>query len=334
MNNDLRQLVEKRLESEGLLKKDWSSLVLAACAGGDALQRLLVQNAKTEPELSQAKRKKHGGAYLASLSVQGFRGIGPKQTLTLSPAPGLTVIVGRNGSGKSSFAEALEVLFTGDSKRWSDRPKIWKEGWRSLHNAHPVGVTAEVLLEGEGTASVSGTWDEGADLAEQKAFVQPKGKPKTTLEQLGWRDAVVSYRPFLSYNELGSLLDEGPSKLYDALSLVLGLEDLVTAQSALAESRLTRQKTLETVDSQRKAFVATLEHLLAEGSDDRASTCLAALTSKSWGILEIEGLLKEGVASPSNQVGLIRFRGHLPKGGYDVPHVRSEAGPPPAPAVH
>jgi energy-coupling factor transporter ATP-binding protein EcfA2 len=225
------------------------------------------------------------------LSVQGFRGIGPKQTLTLNPAPGLTVIVGRNGSGKSSFAEALEVLFTGDSKRWSDRPKIWKEGWRNLHNAHPVGVAAEVLLEGEGTASVSGTWDEGADLGEQKAFVQPKGKPKTTLEQLGWCDAVVSYRPFLSYNELGSLLDEGPSKLYDALSLVLDLEDLVTAQSALAESRLTRQKTFETVDSQRKAFVATLEELLAEGSDDRASTCLAALTSKSWGILEIEGLL-------------------------------------------
>ena len=274
--------MRKRLESEGLLQKNWSSLVLAACGGRDALQRLLAERedgARTVPSEAQETRGRVSRFVLGS-RLQRHR---PKQTLTLSPAPGLTVIVGRNGSGKSSFAEALEVLFTGDSKRWSDRPKIWKEGWRSLHNAHPVGVTAEVLLEGEGTASVSGTWDEGADLGEQKAFVQPKGKPKTTLEQLGWRDAVVSYRPFLSYNELGSLLDEGPSKLYDALSLVLGLEDLVTAQSALAESRLTRQKTLEAVDSQRKAFVATLEQLLAEGSDDRASTCLAALTSKSLG---------------------------------------------------
>ena len=33
-------------------------------------------------------------------------------------------------------------------------------------------------------------------------------------------------------------------------------------------------------------------------------------------------------------VGLIRFRGHLPRGGYDVPHAQSEAGPPSAPAVH
>ena len=29
-----------------------------------------------------------------------------------------------------------------------------------------------------------------------------------------------AYRPFLSYNELGSMLDERPSKLYDALSKV------------------------------------------------------------------------------------------------------------------
>ncbi len=34
------------------------------------------------------------------------------------------------------------------------------------------------------------------------------------------------------------------------------------------------------------------------------------------------------------EVGLIRFRGHLPRGGYDVPHAQSEAGPPSAPAVH
>jgi hypothetical protein len=36
--------------------------------------------------------------------------------------------------------------------------------------------------------------------------------------ELGWDQALATYRPFLSYNELGSMLDEGPSKLYDALS--------------------------------------------------------------------------------------------------------------------
>lgn len=33
-------------------------------------------------------------------------------------------------------------------------------------------------------------------------------------------------------------------------------------------------------------------------------------------------------------VGLIRFRGHLPKGGYDVPHVSRQARPAASPAIH
>ena len=134
------------------------------------------------------------------------------------------------------------MLLTGDSKRWSDRSKIWKEGWRNLHQAHPAAIEAELLLEGGGHAKVGCSWDAGAELDAQKTSAQLKGKPKTTLQALGWTDALVSYRPFLSYNELGSMLDEGPSKLYDALSLVLGLEDLVIAQTALADCRLARQK--------------------------------------------------------------------------------------------
>ena len=112
-----------------------------------------------------------------------------------------------------------------------------------------------------------------------------KGSPRRSLQELGWRDALVSYRPFLSYNELGSMLDEGPSKLYDALSLVLGLEDLVNAQTALAESRLaTTAGVRRSGSSIAKTLVEVLKALLAEEADDRASACLDALTSKSWGI--------------------------------------------------
>jgi DNA repair exonuclease SbcCD ATPase subunit len=213
----------------------------------------------------------------------------------------LTVIVGRNGSGKSSFAEALEVLFTGDSKRWSERSKIWKEGWRSLHQPHPAGIEAEVLLEGKGAARVVCAWDDGAALEAQKAFVQPKGKPKTSLEALSWKPALVSYRPFLSYNELGSMLDEGPSKLYDALSLVLGLEDLVTAQTALSKSRLERQQALETADRGRQAVVDALKALLEKEADDRASACLDALSSKSWGFAALDAVLAAGAIQPADQ---------------------------------
>lgn len=58
---------------------------------------------------------------LTSLSVEGFRGIGRKVSVSLHPGVGLMVITGRNGSGKSSLAESIELLPTGDNARWADR---------------------------------------------------------------------------------------------------------------------------------------------------------------------------------------------------------------------
>lgn len=306
MNHDLRHLVHEKLSSEGRLSEDWSGLVLAALDGQDAVESLLTNGAAAATPSASAVETKQAGAYLTSVTVQGFRGIGPKQTLTFAPGPGLTIVIGRNGSGKSSFAEALEVLFTGDSKRWSDRSKIWKEGWRNLHQAHPTGIEADVLLGGQGPAKVACTWEDGAALEAQQVVVQPHGKPKTGLEAIGWKDALVSYRPFLSYNELGSMLDEGPSKLHDALSLVLGLEDLVEAQAALARSRLDRQKELDAADQERKQLVERLEALLEDEPDERASACLAALTSKTWELDVVEALLASAAVPPADQdIGIL-----------------------------
>jgi len=50
------------------------------------------------------------------------------------------------------------------------------------------------------------------DTLKSGVLAPEKGKPKTTLQALGWTDALESYQPFLSYNELGSMLDEGPER--------------------------------------------------------------------------------------------------------------------------
>ena len=68
-------------------------------------------------------------AYLGEIRVTGFRSIGPECTLPLQPGPGLTLVVGRNGSGKSSFAEAAELALTGECSRWAHRePRSGRRG--------------------------------------------------------------------------------------------------------------------------------------------------------------------------------------------------------------
>ena len=179
--------------------------------------------------------------YLGAITVSGFRGIGPATTLPLHPGPGLTLVVGRNGSGKSSFAEGAEVLLTGTSLRWEGRTKAWKLGWRNLHQAADASVAAELLVEGGGPLVATRTWSADADLGAGVVTAKAKGGKAQPLDTLGWEGALATFRPFLSYNELGSLLEDGPSALYDALSTVLGLEEFVAVHTRLADARKERQ---------------------------------------------------------------------------------------------
>src|SRR5439155_612657 len=87
----------------------------SAFRGPDALHAVLggavaepLASSTTDPAIEPA------GAYLSAVTVEGFRGIGPEARLDVPPGPGLILVVGRNGSGKSSLAEGLDVLVAAD----------------------------------------------------------------------------------------------------------------------------------------------------------------------------------------------------------------------------
>lgn len=149
--------VQAEISADESLTAAAGRLVTAAIEGDDALYQALVADGTTEafPDRTgdEARTSFAGeaatGVFLNSIAVQGFRGIGPRCTLALTPGPGLTLVVGRNGSGKSSFAEALESLLTGENHRWTGRSAVWKQGWRNLHWVEAVEIETRFTIEGE-----------------------------------------------------------------------------------------------------------------------------------------------------------------------------------------
>ncbi|OBK22390.1 ATP-binding protein [Mycobacterium asiaticum] len=273
----LKNYVLALADADEALSEPARLTVLAALEDPDALPEALGGLAKS-PKVAEAltaadeSAAEPVGAYLASIDVSGFRGIGPGVSVPLQPGPGLTVIAGRNGSGKSTLAEALELALTGVNSRWKDKPVVWTQNWRNLHVGDPARIRIGITEEGSGTTTIGVDWPAGdVPVGQMKQWVQRKGQKQEPLSVLGWDEALTMYRPLLSYDELSSILEGKPSEFYDQLYRLLGLEQLTTAISVLdAEVKNLKQPLVEL-----KKIADALKPLLSTHEDSRAAMALA-----------------------------------------------------------
>ena len=297
MSDVLLGMVLERLDRSELPGRV-QDLVLAAWEGREALERALGGEGGPLPRPARRPGSEGAagpaGAYLKAVRVEGFRGIGPPAVLELHPGPGLTLVMGRNGSGKSSFAEAVELVLTGTSQRWSGRPRAFRDGWRNVHHPERARIALDLVVEGwPGTTQVWREWGPGQELEEGAAVVQPAGAPRTGLAALGWEGALAAHRPILSYSELGGMLEGGPSKLHDALALGLGLEQLEAVEQDLKAARKER---LDQVKRAREALGPLLAELRAL-DDRRAQRCAAALAAAPWDLDAVAAVLDGGAGA-------------------------------------
>lgn len=282
------QLILEHLESAGL-PKDAYELVLATVLGGS----------EPRAELSSATGPP-ASAYLTHIQVRGFRGVGEPATLDLVPGPGLTIVTGRNGSGKSSFAEAAELALTGDLRRWADRERQWRDGWRNLHVSGERQIQVGLGLDGHrGGATVEVHWPDGADLDDRTSFLQRAGQRRREVAELGWQRHLQLYRPFLSYAELGGLLHGKPSEMYDSLHGVLGLGRLAGIENQLKAAR----RDSDLARKRAQAELPALREALAAHPDPRAREAERLLDAPTTDLDALERLTFDpGAGQPAEAV--------------------------------
>ncbi len=174
------------------------------------------ENALSKPaSTSSSSNRESGPAYLSRIVVRGFRGIGPESSIIFDPEPGLTLVYGANGSGKSSFVEALDVLFTGSTPRFDTRGLEWRSAWQNAHLSDAGGgyVKASFAIPASSRSSqidLERHWSMAGDRDIKVIHDHDERGIDSQLRKLGWSDALDVFRPILGYAELGPLFDEDP----------------------------------------------------------------------------------------------------------------------------
>ena len=301
MSDDhLKNYVLQRADEDVKLSEEARLAVLAALEGADDLAEVLGDQATSQGLIEALSSPVETaaqpvGAFLSSIAVQGFRGIGPKVTVPLQPGPGLIVIAGRNGSGKSTLAEALEIALTRTNSRWKDKTAVWSQNWRNLHAGEPAEIRIGLTEESPGTSTIGVDWPAGPDVAvtQLKTWVQRAGQKREETSVLGWDAALELYRPLLSYDELSGILEGRPSDFYDQLYKLLGLEQLTEAIGRLDAE----VQSLKRPDAELKKFRDALKPVLQQHDDPRADQALAAISKPKPDVDAVRPLITEGLAT-------------------------------------
>ncbi|WP_327683278.1 AAA family ATPase [Streptomyces sp. NBC_00467] len=260
-----------------------------------------------------------GRIYLESVAVARFRGIGPRALLKLSPRPGVNLVVGRNGSGKSSIAEGIETAFTGVNMRWQGQHATRSCNWRNLHDTDGrPEIEVKLAIEGDtGRSTLTRTW-EGDDFDDSQAELKRPGHGRAPLDEVDWKQALRNFRPFLSYVDLDRMISGKPSEMYDSIATILGLGQLSAADGRLRQEA----KALEDAEKVAKAELPGLKEALYElEDDDRAVQALVAVDTAGTPDFETVEALVAGLPADTDDGLLAGLRAEAEVQGPEMAQV-------------
>ncbi|WP_405668917.1 AAA family ATPase [Streptomyces sp. NBC_00055] len=296
-------LMQKRLEESSL----------------SAPVKVLLQEALVNGEVRGTSSA--GRIYLDSIAVTGFRGIGPRTWLGLNPRPGVNLVVGRNGSGKSSIAEGIETAFTGVNMRWHGLHASRSTNWRNLH--HRGGkpeIEVKLAIDGDaGRSTLTRTWD-GEDFGASRGDLKRPGHGRVPIDQVDWKQTMEDYRPFLSYVDLDRMISGKPAQMYDAIASILGLRHISAADSRLQTEEKALDDAAKTAEAEMPELMAAL---YAPEDDERAVDALVAIDTPGSPDFSTLGALVAGLPDDTEEGLLAELRLSAGVQGPDLEQVHA-----------
>jgi hypothetical protein len=221
------------------------------------------------------------------LSIQGFRAFGPTPATLDFEAP-IAVVWGANSEGKTSLAEAVEFLFTGDIARRELLSSAVDEFENALRNAHlPTGT--ETYVE----ASITGS--DGMTHILRRTLLEDFTKRKVCTSKLELDGAEISASdlvqiglelsdpplaaPVLMQHTLGYLFSASPKERASYFKSILEVVDLDSVREAV-----------RSIDKDIPAPLSTLRDMVVsiKTALPSVSAALASVASGIPSIAEIE----------------------------------------------
>ncbi|WP_264671629.1 AAA family ATPase [Arthrobacter sp. VKM Ac-2550] len=241
-------------------------------------------------------------------SIHGFRGILNEQPLEISfdPSPGITVLHGLNGSGKSSISDAIEVCLTGQTPSASGGTAGKAPLWDPVHLGRGSSAArVEITLESEGTRLLlSCTIDESGSVVSHTAEVEDREGQRELALGESWTQILASHSPVFAYAALERRvqLSKDLATYFEGL-LALG-GSFVALQDTIADRRATADVAFKKWQRARDAWTRELNALDEAWGVEAASARLEAIpvpeisaSIDDW--LESAGLSESGVEAKS-----------------------------------
>jgi len=177
------------------------------------------------------------GAKLKTIKISGFRGFNSETEIPLDE---VVLVYGLNGSGKSSFAEAIEWLFFDDisRRRLSPCPGEYTSGLylKNLYTPPAIKSFVEVVLEKDGK-----NYTLRKELESERSSKQFIDGTKVSSFETVLPEFKNHHRPILAQVEISALVNTEQKERWEQLAKILGQEELTILREHLIDLRANKK---------------------------------------------------------------------------------------------